>query len=167
MGVSVLPSVLERPAASALAQLAVVGAVVGAAVFVIQFAIDGFGHHALAEQWTNAPTDEQASLARLVERLEVLLQGPAFAWTALLWGVPLVLFGLALVLDQRSGSWLGWGGLLLGIVFFTAGAARFLQFSVAPDGLVFAASTLGAALWGFALGIAMWRTPGRRVACGP
>jgi hypothetical protein len=71
MGVSVLPNVLGRPVASVLAQLAVVCAVVGAAVFVIQFSIDGFGQHAMAGRWADAPPVEQESLERIVERLEV------------------------------------------------------------------------------------------------
>jgi hypothetical protein len=156
MGVSVLPSVLGRPAASLLAQLGVVGAVVGAAVFVIQFSIDGFGHHTIARRWADAPPAEQESLERIVERLEVLLLGPAFAWTALLWGLPVVLFGLAVALGERFPSWLGWLGVLFGVAVFAVATMRFLQFSVLPDGLVFAASTLGAALWGAALGSVMW-----------
>jgi hypothetical protein len=156
MGVSVLPSVLGRPAASLLAQLGVVCAVVGAAVFVIQFSVDGFGHHAMAGRWADASPAEQESLERIVERLEVLLLGPAFAWTALLWGLPVVLFGLAVALGERFPSWLGWLGVLFGVAVFAVATMRFLQFSVLPDGLMFAASTLGAALWGAALGSVMW-----------
>jgi hypothetical protein len=40
---------------------------------------------------------------------------------------------------------------------FAAAALRFLHFAVLSDVFVFAATTLGAALWSFAPGVLMWR----------
>jgi hypothetical protein len=158
VGVTLLPNMLTHPAAS-LARFAVASTLVGAAVFVVQFSVDGFAHHALADRWVTAPPDERAALATTVELLEPVMQGAAFAWTAVLWGLPLVLFGWALILDERFPSWLGWPGLILGMASTTGALLRFLQSTLLPDGLVFAAATLGAALWGLALGVTMWRRP--------
>lgn len=159
-GAAMVPSAVTCPRASSFARLGSTVTIIGACVFVVQFAVDGFGHHVLATSWANASPDEQGSVARVVELLEVLQLGPAFAWTALLWGLPLILFGLALAFDERYPDWLAWPGMLWGAGVFAVAIIRFLQFTLLPDGLVFAAATLGAALWGLALGIVLWRRSG-------
>lgn len=140
-----------------LARLGVTCTGIAAAVFVVQFSSDGYAHHAIADMWTHAPPEEQARLARATELLDVTLEGPGYAWIALLWGLPLVVFGTAMLLDPTWPTWLAWPAIVFGTTSGAVGIARFLQATAPPDGLIFAVATLGAAGWGITLGTTMWR----------
>jgi hypothetical protein len=163
IGIVALSRSFDQPAGE-LAWPAAISTLIGAPVLVIQFAIDGYGHHALASLWEHARPSERESLAHSAELVDITLEGPGFAWLVLLWGVPLILIGLAVVIDRRSPAWLGWPGVALGAAIVTAALTRFLQSTLLPDGLVFAAATFGAAVWGIALGITLWRLSSTRVA---
>lgn len=156
VGLTALPAALDGSTARGLARVAAITALIGAPVFVTQFAVDGYGHHALASMWQDAAPPEQASLARTVELIDTALEGPGFAWIALLWGLPLILTGLAAVLARNVAAWWGWPAMLAGCAILAAAVTRFLQATLVSDQVIFAVSTFAAALWGIVLGIIMW-----------
>jgi hypothetical protein len=157
IGIVALTGSFDQPV-RALAWPAAISTLIGTPVFVIQFAVDGYGHHALASLWEHATPPERESLAHTAELVDLALEGPAFAWLVLLWGIPLILIGLAVVFDRRLPAWLGWPAVALGAAIVAAAFTRFLQSTLLPDGLIFAVATFGAAVWGIALGITLWRT---------
>ena len=83
---------------------------------------------------------------------------------ALMIGVPLLLFGIAMVLD-RYLSWLGWTGLVIGGITMLAAVGLFLIPSLFPGFLLYGVlGSVIAQLWLVATGIVMLRRA--RVAPG-
>lgn len=80
---------------------------VGAAVFVVDFSIDGFAGQALADAWAAASPSGRADLVRAAGTVFTALGGTSLTSIAVLWGLPLVLFGRAVALEGYP-SWLGW-----------------------------------------------------------
>jgi hypothetical protein len=75
----------------------------------------------------------------------------------LLHGVPLLLLGIAMVLDQYP-SWLGWTGLVIGGITMLAAVGLFLIPSLFPGFLLYGVlGSVIAQLWLVATGIVMLR----------
>lgn len=155
-GLVALASALTQPVAWFLGRLGVASALVGAAIYIVDFTIDGFGLNLLADTWVATSPAGQADAERIVEVAFVVLWGTSLISISILWGVTLVLFGLA-VAREGYPSWLGWTGLVVGTATFAALTTQLLQPGLVPGLLVYAALPSAAQLWSLALGIAMWR----------
>ena len=155
-GLIILSSDLTRQVASMLGRLGAASAVLGGAVFIVDFAVDGWAGSALAARWSSAPPAERADLERAADIVFTLDGGPSLVAIVLLWGLTLVLFGLALMHEGFS-IWLGWSGVVVGVVTFLAAAGQFLHQDLIPGVWIYGLLVSLAQLWGLALGVAIWR----------
>lgn len=144
-------------AGRALARMGTASAVVGAAVGVVDYAIDGYSFKVLAERWVSAPAAERAELERIGDALILILGGTFNGYVALLYGLPFVLCGLAVALGRTYPAWLGWVGAAAGAGCLVAGTTGFLSANVVPPVLQFAVFMCGTNLWLAVMGIMMWR----------
>jgi hypothetical protein len=75
----------------------------------------------------------------------------------ILWGVALVLFGLAVKMEGYP-AWLGWAGVAVGAAVFVLGFIQYLAPNVVIPGAVFyGGDTVVSQIWTSVLGAAMWR----------
>lgn len=159
-GLIVLASSFTRRVPWALGRLAAASALVGAAIYIVDFSIDGFGLHLLADRWAAASPSGRADAERIVEVALVVLWGTSLISIIILWGLPLVLLGPAVALEGEYPAWLGWTGLVVGAASFLIVTAQFLRPSLIPGILVYFVVPSVTQLWSLALGIAMWRRSG-------
>lgn len=117
-----------RPSAWLVSRAAVASAVVGLAVFSVESTSEGLGLPELADAATGGTPGERAELVRAAHAIAAATHGPSLIGMALLIGVPLTLFGLALALDTYP-SWLGWTGTTIGA------ASRSFPLTQPPPGL--------------------------------
>jgi len=76
---------------------------------------------------------------------------------ALLVGLPLLLFGIAIVLENYP-SWLGWAGIVIGGITALGAVGLFLVPSLFPGFLLYGVlGSVVAQLWLLAIGIVMLR----------
>jgi hypothetical protein len=155
-GLIVLSSGLTRQGASMLGRLGVASAVLGGAVFVVDFAVDGWAGSALAARWSSAPPTERADLEHAADIVFTIAGGTSLVSIAILWGLTLVFFGLALT-QEGYPVWLGWSGVIVGLVTFVGAVGQYLHRDLIPGVWIYGLLVSLAQLWSLALGVAMWR----------
>jgi hypothetical protein len=162
-GLVALANALPSPAATVLGRLGAALALVGAAVYTVDFSIDGFAGRALAEQWAAAPPAGRADLELSATTAFQMLRGTSLTAITILWGVPLILFGFALM-RQGYAPWLGWSGVAVGGVTFFATVAEFLWPDFIPGVWIYGGLVSLVQIWSAVLGVVLWRTreSGRR-----
>lgn len=150
---------LTRGASRALGQLGVASVLLGASIFILDFAVDGFSLKSLADRWAAAPPDQQAQWLRVGDTLILLLSGTFRLYIAFLLGLPFVLFGLAVVFSRVYPARLGWVGVVGGGGSLVVGLAQFLRLPFIPIWLfvLFGPLVIG---WLVVMGVAMWRYAG-------
>jgi hypothetical protein len=145
--------------AGALAVVGGVTAVLVAAVFAVQMAVDGVALKGAIDAWAGATSAAERATAFQVADGIRWVEKALSSFFHLTNGLTLLALGLSVALGDRYRSWLGWVGALAGIGFlagsvtvartgFSAEADRLLL----PGLLLSAVFVLGAAWW-------MWRTP--------
>jgi hypothetical protein len=159
-GLIALASMLTQPLARLLGRWGAASVLVGAAIFSIDFTIDGVAGQDLATAWATAPPPGQADLVRTAHTATTLLRGPSLMAIVILWGLPLLLFGPALRLEGYP-AWLGWTGVPAGAMTMLAATALLLQPELFPGVVVYGllASVL-VQLWSLVLGVVMWQRAG-------
>lgn len=138
--VSVFPllhSPFEAPKARAWWEAGSAAALVGVAVFAVQFSIDGYGLDAAAEAWSSAAAGLREMLGRAVETMVMFLEGPAMLWIMLMLGLPILLFSTAIPSEPERSKWTGWLGAVVGAGSLAGGVSLFLRQGVVADWLVF------------------------------
>ena len=156
-----LSSSIPRGAAWLLARFGIVSILVGAAVLVVFFSIDGYALKGAADAWAAAPESERGSLLQAGE-LVLLLQNSQFVGAiALVLGLPFVLFGLSVAFSGTYPGSLGWVGAAAGGGAFFTGVTRFVQLELVPDPVLFGVFGLGVSLWMAAMGALMWKRAGK------
>lgn len=158
-GLVALSDSLTHRAARTLGRLGAASALVGSAVFVVDFSIDGFAGRALADAWAAAPPAGQEDLVRAADTVFKGLGGTSLTSIAVLWGLPPILFGRAVMLEGYS-YWLGWAGSAVGAATFAAATAQFLHPDIISGFLIYGPLVFVVQLWSFALGVAMWHRAG-------
>jgi hypothetical protein len=157
-----LASSLGRPSAWLIGRAAVASEVVGLAIFGTESTSEGLALHQLAEAASRAEPAERAELVQAARAVAAVTHGPSLVAMALLIGVPLLLFGVALVLDSYP-SWLGWSGMVVGLATLLAATGLFLAPTVIPGALLYGVlASLIAQLWLGLTGAAMLRRAPRR-----
>lgn len=147
--------------AGAAALVAGLAAVLVAAVFAVQMAVDGVALKDAVETWARAPEADRQAAFLAAEAVRWTEKGLS-AFFQLLNGVALLALGLAMVLGRGFPRWLGWVGVIAGLgalpgsvvvayTGFSPTAARVLQ----PAAVLGAVFLIGTA-------VVMWRT-GRAV----
>ncbi len=155
-GLVALAGSLSHRGSRLLGRLGAASALVGAAVYVVDFSIDGFAGRMLAERWAIASAAERADLERAAGTVFAVLGGTSLTSISILWGLPLVLFGLA-VAREGYPSWLGATGVVVGAATFAAAAAQYVRPGLLPGFLIYGPLVFLVQVWSLALGVAMWR----------
>jgi hypothetical protein len=159
-GLVALSDSLTHRVAWAIGRLGVASVLVGAAVHIVDFSIDGFGLPMLANAWAVASPSEQPSLELGARVVLAVIGGPSVISLTFVWGSTLALYGLV-VKKEGYSSWLGWTGVILGAVILVIGMIFYLRPNSFPGVLLYGGGTLVAHLWAIVLGIAMWRRASR------
>jgi hypothetical protein len=160
VGLVALSGSLTRRDAWAIGRLGAASALVGAAVHVTEFSIDGYALPTLANAWAIAGPSERADLEYGARLVLVALGGPSVSALVILWGSTLVLFGLAVRKEGYSAA-LGWTGVVVGAAVFVLGMIQYLKPNVVVPGVLFyGGGTIASQLWTLVLGLAMWRRRG-------
>jgi hypothetical protein len=142
-----------------LGGLGAASVLVGAAIFIVDFSIDGVAGQALAKAWAAAPPPGRADLVRAADTAFTMLRGTSLTSVAILWGLPLVLFGRAVLLEGYP-FWLGWTGLAVGAATIVGATTLALQSDLFPGVLLYGLLVSVVQLWSLALGTLMWRRAG-------
>jgi hypothetical protein len=158
-GLVALSGSLMHPSAWAIGLLAMTSVLVGAAVHIVDFSIDGFGVPMLARAWAVASPSERPNLELGARLVLAVIGGPSVIALTFVWGSTLALYGLA-VKKEGYSSWLGWAGVILGAAIFVMGTIFYLKPNIYPGVLLYGGGTWVAHLWAIVLGIAMWRRAG-------
>lgn len=148
-----LAATLTDGAAWALGRLAVVTAIVGATLHVVDGALNVGGLAGLADAWAVAPEEARAALSQDGELLRRILEGTWAGVVILFHGVPFVLAGLAVALSRRYPAWLGWVGVGGGAGSLVVGVAMFFGALGAGPAVPFAVVL---SLFMVAVGSLMW-----------
>lgn len=156
-GLIALVGSLTHAGAWALSRLGLASSLVGLAIFGVESTSEGLALPELARASASASQDQQAELVRAAQAVLSVTHGPSLVAIALLYGVSLVLFGLAVVLDAYP-SWLGWAGMVVGAATLIAATGQYLQPDLMPGFLIYGVlASILAQLWLIALAVAMLR----------
>ena len=156
-----LSGTMPRGAAWMIARFGIASFLVGAAVHVVFFSIDGYALKGAADAWATAPGSERESLLRAGD-LVLLLQNSQFVSAiTLVLGLPFVLFGLSVAFSRVYPGWFGWVGAAAGAGAFFTGVTRFVRLELVPDPILFGVFGLGVSLWMAAMGALMWKRAGK------
>src|SRR5947199_2646698 len=153
-----LVSSLTHPAARLLGRWGLATTVVGLGAFAVEGTSEGLALPELAHAAAGASPAQRAELVRAAHAVLATTHGPSLAAIAVLYGVSLIAFGLAIVVDNHT-SWVGWAGLTVGAVTLVAATGEYLNPDLMPGFLIYGllASILAQA-WLIALAL----TPLRR-----
>jgi hypothetical protein len=158
-----LASSLTRGASWLLSRMAAACLMIGAAVVVVEYSILGYEIKRLADAWQAATSAEREHLVLIAETQLAVTNGLFLSFIAWLLGLPYVLMGLAVALDGRYGSWLGWLAVAGGTGAFFTGVTRFLGMTIVPFPVLYGGFIIPLNLWLAGMGLAMWRQGGRRI----
>lgn len=151
-----LAGTLRRGPGRVLGVLAVLGAVIGAAIYVVDFSIDGYALKHTADAWVTAVGPEREVHRQLGMAMTTILRGTVLAASIWSLGLPFLLSGLAVAVDRGYPRWLGLVPALTGGVSVLGGFAAFLLDSHVGFLVALAASALSAG-WLVVMGATMWR----------
>src|SRR5206468_5974377 len=124
-GLVALSASLTDRTAWAIGRSGAVSVLLGAAVHITEFSIDGYALPTLANTWATAAPADRASLEYGARLVLVAIGGPSTSALVILWGSTLVLFGLA-VRDEGYSTVFGWTGVVFGAAIFALGTIQFL-----------------------------------------
>jgi hypothetical protein len=156
-GMISLSGALAHPFAGLLGRAGAACVLVGAAIFVTDFTMDGVAGQDLARAWAAAPPAAKADVVLAMRIAGTMIRGTSLVSIIVLWGVPLLLFGRALALD-RYPAWLGWTGIAVGAATVAGATALLLDPDLFPGVLVYGLlASIFVQLWSVALGGMMWR----------
>jgi hypothetical protein len=145
--------------ARACATVGVVAAVVVAAVFAVQMAVDGVALKAAVDDWVSAPASQSSVAFRVAEGIRDVEKGLS-GFFQLANGFALLGLGLALAVSRSHPHWLGWVGVLAGLGALTGGwATAHTGFSMSAGRFALPTTV---ALAVFVLGVCavLWRRAG-------
>jgi hypothetical protein len=163
VGLIALVSSLTKPAALLLGRFGLATALVGLAIFSVESTSEGLALPELARASAGAMAEQQAELVRAAHAVLAVTHGPSLVAIALLYGIALIGFGSALVIDDYL-SWLGWTGLAVGALTLIAATGQYLNPDLMPGFLIYGVlASILAQAWVVALAVVLLR----RVASAP
>jgi hypothetical protein len=156
-GLIALASSLRRSAAWQLGRAGAASALVGVAIFGVESTSEGLALPELAEAAAGADPAHRSDLVSAARAVAAATHGPSLVAMALLIGLPLVLFGLATVIDGYP-SWLGWTGIVLGAATLSTATGLYVVPDVVPGVLLYGVlASVMAQIWMVILGVVMLR----------
>jgi hypothetical protein len=151
----------QRGIAGALGFLGAVTAVLVAAVFTVQMAVDGVALKGAIDTWATSTSPAQHVAAFQVADGIRWIEKACSAFFHLLNGATFVLLGLSVAVGRYCPRWLGVSGFLAGVGFVVTGlVTAHSGFSGQADAFVLPATLFGSV---FLIGafVSMWRRAGR------
>jgi hypothetical protein len=156
-GLLVLSRSMQGAAALLLGQAAVTSAVVGLAVFAVESTGEGMALPELADAASKADPSQRMEFVRAARAVAAVTHGPSLVAMVLMIGIPVLLLGVAVVVDAYP-TWLGWVGIAIGAVTSVAAVGLFLVPSLFPGFLLYGVlGSVVAQLWFLGIGISMLR----------
>ena len=143
--------------AGALAVIGGVTAILVAAIFAVQMAVDGVALKATIDTWTNATeAHDKASAYQVAEGMRALEKGLS-GFFHLVNGTTLLALGLAIAFGRSYPRWLGWVGAVSGLGFLAGGiVAAHTGFSPLAGTVLLGPTVLGA-IFLIGAAVCMWR----------
>ncbi len=111
----------QAGAAGAMAVVGTVTAVLVAAVFAVQMAVDGVALKGTVDTWAHASSAADKSTAFLVADGVRWIEKALSSFFHLLNGTTLLVLGLSVAFGGMAQRWLGWVGVVAGILFLAGG----------------------------------------------
>ena len=140
-----------------LGRMAVLAVVIGAAVFLVDYSIDGYELKNVADAWQAASAPEKEDELLVAEAMFGILGGTFRSYIAWLYGLPFLLLGLAVALSEEYPRWLGWVAAVAGAGAVVAGTTLFLDVPLVPFPLLFGGFVIPLNIWLAVIGLLMWR----------
>lgn len=151
-----LAGVMEAGRPAAWARIGALGTAASVAMAAALQAVDGVALKVMVDRWTQASGESRVRFfedAFAVRQVEV---GMA-SLLSVLFGLTIVVFGIAMLVGRRFPAWLGWLGLLGGLGTLAAGVAQaHTGFSAVAMMLGMPANAL-LLLWAGVVGVFLWR----------
>ena len=142
--------------AGALAVIGGVTAILVAAVFAVQMAVDGVALKAAIDTWTNASQADKASAYQVAEGMRALEKGLS-GFFHLVNGTTLLALGLAIAFGRSYPRWLGWVGAVSGLGFLVGGVVTAYTGFSSLAGTVLLGPTVLSAIFLLGAAVCMWR----------
>ena len=137
------------------AALGMAGAIASLAVAAALQAVDGVALKVMVDNWAAASEADKPMMFQAAYGVRQIEVGLA-SMMGLLFGLTVSLYGIALIIDDRLPSWLGWLGLLGGVATGIAGVVMaYTGFSGLAMAINMPSSSL-LVLWLIILGVMMW-----------
>ncbi|KIL40799.1 hypothetical protein SD70_11180 [Gordoniibacillus kamchatkensis] len=149
-------STLQNRNAKIIGWLSVAIIVLGAAVHIVEFSIDGHAGETLAHSWEHASFADQSVIEHSAGTIFIALHGPALVSISMVWALSVVLLAWAIRHDEYPG-WLTWAGLIVGILTFVLCIAQYLIDDFIPGFLIFGILVFLLQFWNISLGITVLR----------
>lgn len=143
--------------AGALAVIGGVTAILVAAIFAVQMAVDGVALKATIDTWTNATqAGDKASAYQVAEGMRALEKGLS-GFFHLVNGTTLLALGLAIAFGRSYPRWLGWVGAVSGLGFLAGGIVTAHTGFSPLAGTVLLGPTVLGAIFLIGAAVCMWR----------
>jgi hypothetical protein len=143
--------------AGALAVLGAVTAIIVAAVFAVQMAVDGVALRAAIDTWTHAATGpERTSAFQVADGLRGLEKGLS-GYFHLNNGITLITLGLSIAVGRLYARWLGAVAVLAGFAFLVGGVITAHAGFSSDAGLVLTPALVLLAVFIIGVCVSMWR----------
>ena len=152
-------SIPAEPGA-ALARLGLVTALVAVGVYGANQAVDGIAIKFVAEEWVSAPAAEKEVAFRVAEAVRHIEIGTS-SFSALIFGMSLVLYGLAIAVSDVYPRWIGWITASIGLAWGVSGV--FIAYVGFSQHVLIGWLSIAVALWVLVIGVLMWRRTGATV----
>ena len=151
-------SIATRPG-NEWSRAAFISFLIGTALFFVLVGMDGFGIKGVAEAWADAPAAEKAAAVRDFEAIEAIIMGVAGLTFVALFGVPFVLYGVAISISNDYPWWLGLVAIVIGLGSTVPGMAASFAAAVGEstkdfEGLFIFHALLG--IWLLGMAVLLW-----------
>jgi len=161
-----LAAAMERGRPAAWARIGVLGTSASVAATAALQAVDGIALKVAVDRWAGATGEARAlafESAFAVRQVEIGLASLA----GLLFGLTIVVFGIAMLMGRRFPRWLGWIGVAGGLGTIAGGTAKaYTGFSPLAMALGMPANA-AVLVWAIAAGVFMWRLSRQLEGDGP
>jgi hypothetical protein len=156
----------QRGLAGALALIGGVTAVIVAAVFTVQMAVDGVALRSAIDTWTSAAAGPgRTSAFQVADGLRGLEKGLS-GFFHLSNGLTLIVLGLSIAIGELYARWLGATAVLAGLGFLVGGVVTANAGFSSDAGLVLTPTLALLAIFIIGICVSMWRAAERRPRSG-
>jgi hypothetical protein len=143
--------------AGALAVIGGVTAILVAAIFAVQIAVDGVALKATIDTWTNATqAGDKANAYQVAEGMRALEKSLS-GFFHLVNGTTLLALGLGIAFGRSYPRWLGWVGAVSGLGFLAGGIVTAHTGFSPLAGTVLLGPTVLGAIFQIGAAVCMWR----------